>query len=297
MLHAGEIPIVKPKEAGLADAKLAEVKAFMERQVADKKIAGGVVVISHDGKIGFFQAFGEQDLEAKKPMQTDSIFRIYSMSKAITTAAALNLYDAGKIGLDDPVSKFIPSFANLKVAAPEGLRSPTKPMTIRDLMRHTAGFTYGDGPKELKDAYGKLKPLESKNLEEMTEKLSKIPLAYDPGAQWIYSVSIDVLGRVVEIASGENLDVYLKKTIFDPLDMTDTAFSVPPEKLSRFTANYSRSGDGLKLIDDPAKSHYASNVTFFSGGGGLVGTAQRLHTFSHHDPKRRRARRPANSEA
>jgi CubicO group peptidase (beta-lactamase class C family) len=129
-------------------------------------------VISHGGKIGFFHAYGLMDREAKKPMSPDTIFRIYSMSKAITTAAALNLYDAGKIGLDDPVSKYIPSFANLKVAATNGLRAPMRAVTVRDLMLHTSGLTYGAGPDALKEAYNRLKPMESTNLAEMAEKLS-----------------------------------------------------------------------------------------------------------------------------
>ena len=141
-------------------------------------------------------------------------------------------------------------------------------------MLHTAGFTYGTGPKALKEAFDRLKPLQSTNLEEMADKLAQIPLAFDPGTDWTYSVSIDVLGRVIEVASGQPLDVFLAKTIFEPLDMPDTAFNVPAEKLDRFAANYSRSADGLKVIDAPAQSHYAQKVTFFSGGGGLVGTAR-----------------------
>ena len=124
-LAAGEIPVVPPAEAGLSEAKLAEVDKFMEHQVADKKIAGGIVIVSHEGKIGFFHAYGQKDIETSQPMTLDTIFRIYSMSKAITTAAALNLVDAGKISVDDPVSKYIPSFADLKVAAPTGLRAPS----------------------------------------------------------------------------------------------------------------------------------------------------------------------------
>ena len=274
LLIAREIPMVVPAKAGLSESKLAEVDQFMERQVADQKIAGGMVIVSHKGKLGFSHTYGLMDREAKKPMRPDTIFRLYSMSKAITTAAALTLYDAGRIGLDDPVSKYIPSFANLKVATTNDLRSPARPMTIRDLMLHTSGLTYGSGPDALKEAYGRLKPMESANLEEMAEKLSHVPLAYDPGTDWIYGVSIDVLGRVIEVVSGESLDVFLKKTIFDPLDMPDTAFSVPPEKLSRFTANYSRSTNGLKVIDAPGDSKYGKRVTFFSGGGGLVGTAR-----------------------
>ena len=273
-LTAVEIPVVPPPEAGLSAPKLAEVDKFMENQVADKKIAGGIVIVSHDGKIGLFHVYGQRDVEANQPMRTDTIFRIYSMSKAITTAAALNLVDAGKIAVDDPVSKYIPNFADLKVAVPSGLRAPTRAMTVRDLMLHMSGLTYGAGPDALKEAADRLKPLESTDLKEMAEKLAQIPLAFDPGSDWTYGVSIDVLGRVIEVASGETLDVFLRKTIFDPLDMPDTAFNVPPEKLSRLAANYARSTGGLKAIDVPAKSKYAGKVTFFAGGGGLVGTAR-----------------------
>lgn len=279
LVRAEEIPVVPAAKAGLSETKLAEVDKFMELQVADKKIAGGIVIVSHQGKIGFFQAYGQMDVEAKKPMRKDTIFRLYSMSKAITTAAALTLVDAGKIKLDDPVSKYIPSFAQLKVAAPEGLRAPVREMTIRDLMLHISGLTYGAGPDALKEAYSRLKPLESTDLKEMAEKLAQVPLAHDPGADWTYSVSTDVLGRVIEVVSEQSLDVFLQKTIFEPLKMTDTAFSVPSEKLSRFAANYGRSPKGLKLIDDPAKSKFGQKVTFFSGGGGLVGTARDYMRF------------------
>jgi CubicO group peptidase (beta-lactamase class C family) len=276
---AREIPIVPPAKAGLAEAKLAEVDRFMERSVAEQKIAGGIVMVSHKGKIGFFHTYGLMDREAKKPMRPDTIFRIYSMSKAITTAAALNLYDARKLGLDDPVSRYIPSFANLKVAAPDGLRSPSRPMTIRDLMLHTSGLTYGSGPGPLTEAYTRLKPMESADLAEMTERLSQAPLAFDPGADWAYSASIDVLGRVIEVVSGQGLDVFLQKRVFDPLNMPDTAFNVPLEKLARFASNYSRSTNGLKVIDTPMESKYGKRVTFFSGGGGLVSTARDYMRF------------------
>lgn len=278
-LSAAELPQTAPAKAGLSETKLAAVNQFMERQVADQKIAGGIVIISHQGKIGFFQTYGLMDREAKKPMQPDTIFRIYSMSKAITTAAALTLYDAGKLGLDDPVSKYIPSFANLKVATTNGLRTPSRAMTVKDLMLHTSGITYGGGPDALKDNWGRLKPLESTNLTEMCEKLSQIPLAFDPGTDWVYGAGIDVLGRVIEVVSGENLDVFLAKIIFKPLDMPDTAFTVPSEKLPRFAANYRRSTNGLVVIDAPAQSHYAKPTTFFSGGGGLVGTARDYMRF------------------
>lgn len=273
-LTAREIPQVAPAKAGLSETKLAAVDQFMERQVSDQKIAGGIVMISRNGKIGFFHTYGQLDREANKPMQPDTIFRIYSMSKAITTAAALTLYDAGKIGLDDPVSKYIPSFANLKIATKNGLVAPSRPMTIKDLMLHTSGITYRSDAEAVTEAYDRLKPMESANLAEMTEKFSQIPLAFDPGTDWVYGAGIDVLGRVIEIVSGENLDVFLNKTIFQPLDMPDTGFDVPPAKLARFAANYRRSTNGLVVIDVPANSKYAKPTTFFSGGGGLVGTAR-----------------------
>jgi len=139
-------------------------------------------------------------------------------------------------------------------------------------MRHTSGLTYGAGPDATKEAFERLKPLESANLEEMAAKLAQIPLAYDPGTDWMYSIATDVLGRVIEVASGQSLDVFLQKNLFEPLGMVDTAFSVPPAKLARFAANYSRT-NGLRVIDAPATSRFAKPVTFFSGGGGLVGTA------------------------
>ncbi|MDB6040312.1 MAG: beta-lactamase [Verrucomicrobiales bacterium] len=276
---AHEIPVVPPAEAGLSRSKLEEVDRFMDGQVSQHKIAGGTVVVSRNGKIGFFHSYGKMDLESGKKMQPDTIFRIYSMSKAITTAAALQLVETGKIGLGDPVSQYIPGFANLKVATTNGLRAPTRQMTVRDLMLHTAGLTYGSGPEALTNAYARLKPMASTNLAEMAERLSQVPLAYDPGSDWIYSVAIDVLGRVIEVASGDTLDLFLKKSIFDPLEMRDTGFSVPIEKTYRFAANYSRIPDGLKLIEGPADSKFAAPVTFFSGGGGLVSTARDYMRF------------------
>ena len=168
-------------------------------------------------------------------------------------------------------------------------------MTVRDLMLHTAGLTYGAGPDALKEAFGRLKPLESTDLKEMTDKLAQIPLAFDPGTDWTYSVAIDVLGRVIEVASGETLDVFLRKTIFEPLDMPDTAFNVPPEKLARFAANYSRSTGGLKVIDvaRQIQVRQESDLLLRWRRPGVNG--QGLPALPHHDSKRRRARRTSDS--
>jgi CubicO group peptidase (beta-lactamase class C family) len=285
-LSAREIPVVEPAKAGLSATKIAEIDPFMQKQLADQKLAGGVIMIAHNGKIGFARAYGSQNRADKKPMELDTIFRIYSMSKAITTAGALMLCDQGKINLDDPVSKYIPSFANLTVATESGLRPPTRPMLIRDLILHDSGLTYGGSPgwattfrQPVNEAWARLKPQESTNLAEMVGKVSQAPLPFDPGTDWAYGVGIDVLGRVIEVVSGETLDKYLARTLFKPLDMKDTGFSVPPEKLNRFAAMYSRANGTLDELTTPGDMKFTKPTTYFSGGGGLVGTAHDYMRF------------------
>jgi CubicO group peptidase (beta-lactamase class C family) len=270
----GEVPVAAPEKVGLSSGKLRKIDAVIAEMVEKKKIAGEVIIIAKDGQVAFLQAWGKMDLEAGKPMRTDTIFRIYSMTKAIVTAAALVLFDEGKLGLDDPIGRWIPELKDLQVQAPDGVRMPARPPTVKDLMLHTAGFTYGGAGKPSDKLYGEKKPLEAKDLDDMAERLAAIPLAYDPGKDWIYSVSIDVLGLVVERVSGTKLDRFLEDRIFKPLDMRDTGFSVPPDKLDRFATNYTRTADGLKMGDAPATSKYAKPATFFSGGGGLMSTAR-----------------------
>ena len=247
----------------------------MERQVADKKIAGGIVIVSHDGKIGFFHAYGQMDLEAKKPMQPDTIFRIYSMSKAITTAAALNLVDAGKIAVDDPVSKFIPSFADLKVATKSGLRAPKRPMTVRDLMLHTAGLTYGAGPDALKEAYGRLKPLESTNLEGNGRQARPDPAGFRSRHR------LDLLGldrrprprdrsRQRRAARRLSHEDHLRTARHARHRLQRSARKARP--IRRQLQPFDRRPEGDRRARPVAVT--PSKVTFFSGGGGLVGTAR-----------------------
>ena len=273
ILPSAEWRVTSATEAGLSEQKLSEVDRFMERQVAELKIAGAVIIIAHDGKIGFFHTYGQMDREAGKPMRRDTIFRLYSMTKAITTAAALHLVDAGKIGLDDPVSRYLPAFGKVQVATEAGPREPGREMTIRDLMRHTSGLTYGTaGPEAHKEAFGRMNPRGAPNLKEMCDRLSQIPLAFDPGTNWTCSVSPDVLARVIEVVSGASLDAFLRKTIFEPLDMRDIGYRVPPPKLDRLAANYSRSPTGLKPIESP-------ELKFDSGSTGLKGTASDYMRF------------------
>jgi CubicO group peptidase (beta-lactamase class C family) len=223
-------------------------------------------------------------------MGEDTIFRIYSMTKPITSVALMMLYEKGHFQLTDPVWKFIPEWRSLGVYAagnhPNFMTTPPKRhMTIRDLFTHTSGLTYGFMERTNVDAaYRKLVIQErGKNtgtLKDMIDKLSTLPLEFSPGDYWNYSVSTDVLGYLVEVMSGMPFDEYLKTHIFEPLGMSDTGFYVPPEKQDRFAANYERTPDKrLVLIDDPMKGAFSKPVTFFSGGGGLVSTAKDYFRF------------------
>jgi CubicO group peptidase (beta-lactamase class C family) len=200
------------------------------------------------------------------------------MSKPITTAAAMILYDEGKFKLDDPVATYLPEFKNLKVYQKDGEPAELKrPVTMRDLMRHTAGLTYGSmGNSPVDKMYREKKVLDrNSTLEQMVEKLGTIPLMYQPGTHWHYSVAVDALGRAVEVISGKPLDEFFAERIFTPLDMKDTGFYVPADKLERFAVNYGPTKEGgLRAIDSPATSAYRKKPKLFSGGGGLVSTAR-----------------------
>ncbi|MFK7768060.1 MAG: serine hydrolase domain-containing protein [Mariniblastus sp.] len=276
------LKVVSPEEAGMSSAKLANVDSAMEESVKQKLIAGGIVVIARHGKVVHFKSYGQRDIAAGKPMENDTIVRIYSMTKAITTTAAMMLYDEGKLHFDDPVSKFIPELKNVQVAVGDKLVPLDRAVTVADLMRHTAGYSYGYSKQELHNkAYAGLKMLDTTvTLEEFGKKLGRLPLTSQPGTDWEYGISIDVLGRVVEVASGEKLEVFFKKRIFEPLGMPDTGFYVPAEKAERFAANYNSDGKGnLTLKDDPTTSRYLKIPPFSGGGGGLVSTASDYMRF------------------
>ncbi len=281
---------VKPEEVGLSSKQLERIDQHLnQRYLMPKKIAGALTLVARRGKIAYFSPMGMMDLERGKPMTGDTIFRIYSMTKPITSVALMMLYEQGHFQLNDPVRKFIPEWSDLRVYEagnyPNFLTSrPERPMTIRDLMTHMSGLTYGFMERTNVDAaYRKLDiggSGASGTLREMIEKLAGLPLEFSPGTRWNYSVSTDVLGYLVEVFSGMRFDEYLKTKIIDPLKMVDTGFYVPPEKLDRFAANYSRRPDKtLQLEDDPQKSIYMKPPTFFSGGGGLVSTASDYFRF------------------
>lgn len=279
---AAELPASTPAAEGMSAEKLAKVGEIMNRLIEDKKIAGGTVLVARNGKLMFQETYGLRNLDGKLPVERDTIFRIYSMSKAITSAAALMLVDEGRLELDAPVAKYLPAFAEMKVVDGEAERAAKSPIAVKDLFLHTSGITYGkpDGSptEKLFEAVDVLDM--PSDLALMSTKLGQIPLEFDPGTQWKYGASIDVLGYLVQKVSGQPLDVFLKERIFEPLEMRDTGFFVPAEKQARFAANYYSNGKGRMIIrDDPNKSGYLHKPGLASGGGGLVGTASDYMRF------------------
>lgn len=281
-----------PKNTGLSTARLERITEHLERNyIQPGKIAGAQVAVSRHGHLAYFHSFGQMDRERNRPMAEDTIFRIYSMSKPITSVALMMLYERGYFQLNDPVSRFFPSWKDHRVfvSGPfENMQTvaPNRPVSMRDMLCHTGGLTYGAaleslGAPETKDAVADaykahgVRRGKGETLEEFMEKLAKVPLAYQPGERWLYSLSTDVCGALVERISGKRFDRYLQEEIFEPLGMKDTAFTVAADKQSRFAANYRRGADkGLHLVDDPTTSDYLQEQTFFSGGGGLTGTTE-----------------------
>jgi len=285
------IHTASPEEVGLSGERLARIDEHLQARYLDqKKIAGALTLVARRGRIAYLSPIGMMDLERGVPTAEDTIWRIYSMSKPITSVALMTLYERGMFQLDDPVHKYIPEWENLRVYAggnyPNFLTTrPERPMTIRDLMSHTSGLTYGFMERTNVDAaYRKLDVgggAAGGTLREMIEKLATLPLEFSPGTRWNYSVSTDVLGYLVEVMSSVRFDDFLQQQIFGPLGMVDTGFTVPADKQRRFAANYNRRRDkSLRLEDDPVDSPYTKPRSFLSGGGGLVSTAADYLRFS-----------------
>ena len=277
---------MKPAEAGLSADRLERITTHLQdNYITSGKIKGCQVMVARHGAPAYFRSFGEMDAERGKPVEDDTIFRIYSMTKPITSVALMMLFEEGHFQLSDPVSRFIPSWKEHQVwVEGEGdamvTRAPDQKMTMKDVLCHTSGLTYGGllWP-------GKLHPVDQvyhelnvnredgETVRSFVEKLASVPLRYEPGSRWMYSLATDVCGCLVEIISGQPFPEFLKTRIFDPLGMKDTGFSVPEDQLHRFSANYERKRDkSLRMIDDPATSKYRFDPTFPSGGGGLVST-------------------------
>jgi CubicO group peptidase (beta-lactamase class C family) len=284
---AEPLPSVDPDRVGLATTPLDGVDALVQSYISEGKLAGVVMLIARDGKIAHAGVYGQMDIEGGQPMRRDALFRIYSMTKPLTGVALMTLYDEGRFALDDPVAKYLPGFDKLKVfASKDGdtikLADLKRPVTIRDLMCHTAGLAYGLFPASpVDEMYKEVKILDrTRNLDSMIERLVKIPLAAQPGEKWMYSIAVDVQGKLIEVLSGKPLDVFLSERVFRPLAMNDTAFFVPAEKLDHLTVNYGTKDGRLSPVDGSRTSQFATRPALFSGGGGLVSTADDYLRFA-----------------
>ncbi len=275
------IPMAQsPEEIGFVSTRLKRLSDRLEQGVKNNEIPGAVVLIARNGRLAMFSAFGWRDKEAKAPMKTDTIFRIASMTKPITSVAAMMLVEEGRLSLADRVSKYLPEFADTKVSVQRkkpdgtvelGLEPQFRPMTIQDLMRHTSGLTYPAlGSNPVKQSYLDMKVMAADQTNaEMVTKLSKLALLYQPGTHWEYSMSTDVLGRVIEVVSGMPLDKFIEQRITNPLRMGDTAFDVSPDKKDR-GARPQKEGPKNEV---PPIPDVTFKSTWKSGGGGMVSTA------------------------
>ena len=302
----GGLPSATPEEVGLSKARLSRITDAMNEDVEKGELRGALALVARNGKIAYFETAGMADTEEGIPMREDTIFRIYSMSKPITSVAVMTLFEEGRFFLKDPISKYLPELGGMSVSV-EGEpqtngptfnlpdedpneRSPStatlstlntvpakREITVQDLLRHTAGFTYGFfGNSEVDKLYTQNGILTTdETIAETVEKLSKIPLKHQPGETWEYSVSVDVLGRFIEVIADQRFDEFLAERIFAPLGMVDTGFYVPDDKLHRFAQLYTPAPEGEGVEPAPAffSRNFLDNPTFLSGGGGMVSTA------------------------
>jgi CubicO group peptidase (beta-lactamase class C family) len=292
-----------PESVGMSAERLARIRPAVEKHIGEDRIAGAVTLVARRGQVVHLDAVGLMDREHGKPMQTDTIFRLYSMTKPVTCVALMALYEKGRFQLTDPVAKFIPAFADLKVyaggdRASMELADLARPVTIRDLMTHTSGLTYHwleYGPVE--EMYRELDMWSNALLPEFVAALAELPLAFQPGTAWRYSVAHDVVAYLIEILSDRPLDAYLRETLFEPLGMVDTGFCVREGELDRFAAMYgslrieesdstamqwfARAAAGVnECLARPEESREAAPHSVFRGGNGLVSTAADYTRFA-----------------
>ena len=276
----GSLPeTAEPNTLGLDGSRLANIKPYLQGYIDQGKLAGASFAIMRDERLAYYLAVGEARI-GESTMNSATIHRIYSMSKAITSVALLTLYEQAKFQLDDPLEKYLPEFADPQVFTAGSAALPTKrhanqSITPRHLMTHTSGLTYGfEGVPHAVDQmhrYHKIGGFDD-SLEMFSQKLARQPLRFDPGSSWNYSFATDLQGRLIEVLSGKPFEEYLKENIFDPLGMIDTGFHVKPDQIERFANNYARPKGPLEIFDDAISSEYLSERVFKSGGGGLVST-------------------------
>lgn len=281
---------VEPSEVGLSAERLDLIGRHLHRYVDDEQLPGTQVLVSRAGKVAYVDRYGQRDCERDLPVDADTIYRIYSMTKPITSIAAMQLHEQGLFQLKDPISRWLPSFSETRVFASGNAtlyetREPEREITVHDLLTHMSGLTYDFHMAGFVDEIYRKNGFNwgmPGDLAESCEKLARLPLLFDPGTEWNYSYSTDVLGRLVEVISGQRLDEYLDEHILGPLGMIDTAFSVPPEHAERFTSNYLPQPGTLKrkLLDSAEESPYLKPPKVLSGGGGLVSTMADYYRFT-----------------
>ncbi|HEY4968728.1 MAG TPA: serine hydrolase domain-containing protein [Steroidobacteraceae bacterium] len=280
-LGQSSLSTAKPENVGMSSERLARLGQGMSSLVQQGRLAGVVTLVARHGKVVELDAAGKRDIAADLPMQKDSIFRIYSMSKPITGVAMMMLFEEGKWQLNDPVAQYVPEFADLKVYGTDAggnmvLKEQTHPLTMRELMSHTGGFTYGyfsNTPVDKLQRDADLLNIDN-TLDELIKRLAKLPLNAQPGSDWHYSISTDIQGYIVQKLSGMPFEQFLEQRIFKPLNMVDTGFFVPAGKLKRLAELYEYGADGrLQVVHGPINHNFAARPALSSGGGGLVSTA------------------------
>jgi CubicO group peptidase (beta-lactamase class C family) len=278
-------------EAAVSEELRDELRGAMEKPISDGKLEGMIHLVVLNGKTVYGEAAGYRDVAGKKPFEADTIVRIYSMSKPLTSVATMTLFEKGKFKLDDPVAKYIPAFKDAKVLEGKGkeakLVEPKRLITVRDVFRHATGYGYGLEEevnkyyvKEGLTGRGPLGMFPPKmTIERLADGLARIPALHQPGERFTYGYNADLLGRLIEIWSGNSLDHYMREAMFEPLGMVDTGFSVPEDKLDRFASCYSTEDGKLVVIDAAETSPYGKGFECLSGGAGIVSTASDLANF------------------
>ena len=265
-----------PEQVGLSQERLDRITQALQADVDRGHLSGAIGVVFRKGRVAYWENVGMADIEAKRPMTDDAIFRIYSMTKPIVGVALMTLYEEGAFALGDSVKDYIPELGGLEVIAGDGTEPSEREMTVQDLMRHTAGLYYGGGDSRAAQFFREVNPLgDNRSVDDFIQKLAKMPLKHHPGSAWDYSVSVDVQGRLIEVLSGQDLATFLQERLFGPLDMSDTGFTVPPEKKDRFVQMYSKTEDEKGIEPSPAsrsEGYYDYESRWYSGGGGLVST-------------------------
>ena len=273
----------------MSSSRLDRIGKHLDQYVDDGRFPCVAVLVSRDSQEAYSHFYGFADVERKVPISRDSVFRIYSMTKPITSVALMTLYEQGLFQLDDPVTKYIPQWEGMSVyVSGEGdsmkTRDPETPMTVKHLLTHTSGLTYGFMRSHPVDELYRAKQVEgggNRTLSDMINNLAGVPLLQDPGTYWRYSVATDICGYLVEVLSGMSLDEYVEQAICAPLAMTHSGFQVKPADQDKFTACYNNQADGFLLQDDPIGSRYHQRPAYLSGGGGMVSTIDDYMTFAN----------------